>query len=134
MRTIEVEGIGPVFAQTLREKAGINTIEQLLEAGATRKGRAELAEKTGIDPKKILRWVNMADLFRIKGVAEEYSDLLEAAGVDTVKELRQRNPDNLHAAILATNQDRKLVRRVPSLSMVTNWVAQAKELPAKVEY
>ncbi len=134
MRTIEVEGIGPVFAQTLREKAGITTIEQLLEAGATRKGRAELAEKSGIDPKKILRWVNMADLFRIKGVAEEYSDLLEAAGVDTVKELRQRNPDNLHAAILATNQERKLVRRVPSLSMVTNWVAQAKDLPAKVEY
>jgi len=134
MRTIEVEGIGPVFAQTLQEKAGITKIEQLLEVGATRKGRADLAEKTGIDPKKILRWVNMADLFRIKGIAEEYSDLLEAAGVDTVKELRQRNPANLHAAILTTNQEKKLVRRVPSLSMVTNWVAQAKELPAKVEY
>ena len=90
-----IEGIGPKFSEKLAE-AGVKTTEKLLEAGASKSGRKKLAEASGIDEKKILRWVNMADLFRIKGVGEEFSDLLEAAGVDTVKELRNRNAENLH--------------------------------------
>ena len=134
MKTVDVEGIGPAYAKTLAEKANINTTEQLLEAGATRKGRQELVEKTGISNKLILRWINMADLFRIKGIGAEYADLLEAAGVDTVKELAQRVPQNLHAALVETNEKKKLVRRVPNQEMVADWVQQAKSLPPKIEY
>jgi predicted flap endonuclease-1-like 5' DNA nuclease len=129
----EIEGIGPAYAKKLVE-AGIKTTDDLLAAGATPKGREELAAKTGISSKLILEWVNLADLFRIKGIGEEYSDLLEEAGVDTVVELAKRDPENLHAKILEVNEKKKLVRRPPTLKQVKVWVEQAKKLPRKVEY
>lgn len=128
-----IEGIGPTYAAKLAD-VGVNSTEALLQAGATPKGRQELAEKTGISPKLILEWVNLADLFRIKGIGEEYSDLLEEAGVDTVVELAQRNPENLYRALVETNRAKKLVRRLPSQDQVADWVAQAKALPRVIEY
>ena len=104
-KIVDIEGIGKKYAKTLKG-AGIATTGQLLKQGATAKGRKEIAEKTGISPKLILEWTNHADLFRIKGVAEEYSDLLEEAGVDTVKELAQRNPANLHAKMGEVNANK----------------------------
>lgn len=133
MRIVRIEGIGPVYAAKLKN-LGINTTESLLERGADKKGRESLAESSGISERLILEWVNRADLMRVKGIGEEYSDLLENAGVDTVKELRNRNPDNLHAALLAANQQRRVVRRPPSLPEVNRWVAQAKKLPPVVTY
>jgi predicted flap endonuclease-1-like 5' DNA nuclease len=132
-RLIEIEGIGPVYAAKLKE-VGLTTTEALLEAGASPKGRKELAEKADISGKLILEWVNLADLFRIKGVAEEYSDLLEEAGVDTIPELAQRNADNLYAKIKEVNAEKKLVRRLPSQAQVTDWVEQAKALPRVLTY
>ncbi|MEM1581650.1 MAG: DUF4332 domain-containing protein [Candidatus Bathyarchaeia archaeon] len=129
----EIEGIGPEYARKLAE-VGIKTTEDLLNAGATKKGRKELAEKTGISEKLILEWVNLADLFRIKGIGSEYSDLLEEVGVDTVVELARRDPESLHAKIIEVNTAKKLVRRPPTLSQVKNWVEQAKSLPRKIEY
>lgn len=128
-----IEGIGPVYAEKLRE-AGTGSVETLLEAGATPEGRRRLEEKTGIGHKLILEWVNLADLMRIKGIGEEYSDLLEEAGVDTVKELRNRVPANLHKAIVEVNEAKELVRRLPTLGMVANWIEQAKTLPPRVTY
>ena len=128
-----VEGIGPVYAGQLRA-AGIATIEALLEAGATPAGRQQIEERSGIGHALVLEWVNLADLMRIKGVGEKYSDLLEEAGVDTVKELRTRVPENLHAAVVRTNEAKRLVRRLPTLGMVRDWVQQAKSLPPKVTY
>lgn len=132
-RIIKVEGIGPVYAQRLQE-LGIRTTEALLEAGGTPRGRKKLAEATDIGDALILEWVNHADLFRIKGVGEEYSDLLEEAGVDTVPELAQRNPENLYAALQTANAEKDLVRRLPTLRQVTDWVNQAKALPRAIEY
>ena len=129
----QVEGIGKKYAGQLR-KAGVLSTKSLLEKGATTKGRDEIARTAGISGKLILEWVNHVDLFRIKGVGEEYSDLLEEAGVDTVVELAQRNAANLHEAILETNTKKKLVRRPPSKKMVQEWVANAKKLPRKVYY
>ena len=129
----EIEGIGSVYAAKLNA-AGVSTIEALLKSGATPQGRQTLAERSGISRKLILEWVNLADLFRIKGVAEEYSDLLEEAGVDTVRELAQRNPKNLYQAMVDTNEAKKLVRRLPSERQVADWVAQAKKLPRVVKY
>ena len=128
-----IEGIGPANAKKLA-KAGIKSVGMLLKKGATAKGRKEIAEFSGLSKEKILDFVNMADLFRIKGVGTQYSELLEAAGVDTVKELAQRNPENLYKAMVETNQAKKLVRLVPAKSSVTDWVAQAKKLPRVVEY
>jgi predicted flap endonuclease-1-like 5' DNA nuclease len=96
--------------------------------------RKDLAEKTSISPKLILKWVNNSDLFRVKGVGEEYADLLEKAGVDTVVELSTRDAVNLHAKILEVNEAHKIVRRVPSPEMVEGWIEEAKTLPRKVEY
>ena len=129
----DIEGIGPVYTEKLWT-VDINTVEELLEVGASKKGRKELAEKTGIDESRILRWVNMADLFRIKGVAEELSDLLEAAGVDTVKELATRNATNLHAKLIEVNDAKGLSGRVPSLSQVEGFIDFAKELEPKVTH
>ena len=129
----QVEGIGKKYAGLLR-KAGVLSTKSLLEKGATVKGRDEIARAAGISGKLILEWVNHVDLFRIKGVGEEYSDLLEEAGVDTVVELAQRNAANLYEAILETNAKKKLVRRPPSKKMVKDWVANAKKLPRKVYY
>jgi len=128
-----IEGIGEVYAAKLKA-AGVDTVEGLLEAGATPKGRDALEETTGIGHKLILEWVNLADLMRIKGVSEEYADLLEEAGVDTVKELRRRNAANLHAALVEINEQKKLVRRLPGQNQVADWVEQAKALPPKVSY
>lgn len=128
-----IEGIGPVMAEKLA-LVGIKTTQSLLKAGSDKIGRHKLATATGIDEKKILRWVNMADLFRIKGVGEEYSDLLEAAGVDTVKELATRKPDNLHAKLVEVNTAKKLVRQLPTPKKVTSWVTQAKDLSPAVTY
>ena len=130
---IEVEGIGEVYARILNN-FGIFTTTHLLEEGGTRVGRKELSEKTNISEKLILEWVNLSDLMRIKGVGEEYSDLLEEAGVDTVVELSRRNPDNLYAKIVEINEEKKLVRRTPTLDAINDWVEQAKQLPRKIEY
>ena len=129
----EFEGIGETYKEKLKD-AGFTTTDQLLEAGATPAGRKNIAESSGISEKLILRWVNMADLFRIKGVGEEYSDLLEAAGVDTVPELAQRNAENLHQKVEEVNVEKNLVRRAPSLNEVMDWINQAKDLPRKVNY
>ena len=130
---LKIEGVGKVFAKKLAD-AGLKTTEKLLEQGCKAKAREELAEKTGIPVKSILEWVNRADLMRIKGVGEEYSDLLEVAGVDTVVELGTRKPENLHQKLVETNKEKKVVRQLPSLKQVQSWVEQAKKLPRKVEY
>jgi predicted flap endonuclease-1-like 5' DNA nuclease len=132
-KIIDLEGIGPTYAQKLNS-ADVKTTEDLLEAGATRRGREELAAQTGISGTLILEWVNLADLLRIKGVGEEYSDLLEEAGVDTVAELARRNAVNLHAKICEVNEEKQLVRRPPTLGAVTDWINQAKNLLRIVEY
>jgi predicted flap endonuclease-1-like 5' DNA nuclease len=123
----EIEGIGESYAQKL-QKASVGTPDQLLEKGAAPTGRQEIAEKAGVSEKITLRWVNMADLFRIKGVGGEYADLLEAAGVDTVPELAQRNAENLHKKLAEVNEAKKLVRRVPTQSDVSGWIDLAKKL------
>ena len=130
---LEVEGIGEKYAAKLKE-IGIDTAEELLAQGATEKGRKALEEKTGISGALILRWVNHVDLFRIKGVGEEYADLLERAGVDTVIELAQRNAANLLAKITAVNEEKKLVRRLPSEAQVADWISSAKGLDRMVTY
>jgi len=129
----KIEGIGKIYAEKL-VAAGIKTTETLLEVGCAVKTREDLAAKTGIPSKLILEWVNLADLMRIKGVGEEYSDLLEEAGVDTIAELANRNAESLLAKILETNKEKKLVRRPPVLKQVQKWVEEAKKLPRKVEY
>jgi len=128
-----VEGIGDVQAQKLID-AGVRTAEALLEKGRTPQGRRELAEKTGVGDERILDWVNRVDLFRVKGIGEEYSDLLEVAGVDTVPELAQRNPDNLYQTMGEINAEKKLVRQLPGQGQVRQWVEQAKKLPRAIEY
>jgi predicted flap endonuclease-1-like 5' DNA nuclease len=132
-KLIAIEGIGQVYAGKLAA-AGLATTEALLKQGASPKGREALAEKTGISGHLILEWVNRADLFRIKGVGEEYSDLLEAAGVDTVPELAQRNAENLHAKLAEVNAAKKLVRRLPTQAQVADWIGQAKEMPRAITY
>ncbi len=128
-----IEGIGPKFATRLR-KSGIRTTEGLLKRGRSKKGRSELAAKTGLTYKIILEWVNLADLMRVKGIGSEYSDLLEAAGVDTVKELRRRSSASLTAKLAQVNEQKKLVRRLPTEGMVAQWIEQAKTLDSLVTY
>jgi predicted flap endonuclease-1-like 5' DNA nuclease len=132
-KIIDIEGIGPAYASKL-QAAAIATTEALLKAGATPKGRKELAEKTGISGDLILEWVNHSDLYRIKGVGSEYSDLLEEAGVDTVVELAHRNAQNLLEKMTEVNSRKNLVRRLPTAGMVAKWIEQAKALPRAVEY
>lgn len=133
VRIINIEGIGPTYQEKLIE-VGVRSTARLLQVGASRRGRKDLSENTGISEKLILEWVNLADLIRIKGIGEEYSDLLEEAGVDTVKELRTRDPQNLHHAIAVVNERKHLVRRLPSRRQVTSWVKQASSLPPIVKY
>jgi len=133
-RISSIEGIGTTYEQKLRA-VGVRSVATLLKKGATRKDRKELAEKSGVDETLILKWVNMADLYRVKGIGSEYAELLEKAGVDTVKELRNRVPANLHAKMVEVNsKGRALVRQLPSLSMVTRWVEAAKKLDPMVTY
>lgn len=132
-KIIDIEGVGEVYAEKLIA-AGIVKVEDLLAKCAGPKGRAELAEATGISDKLILRWTNHADLFRINGVGPQFSELLEAAGVDTVKEFRHRVPENLQPKLEEVNAEKHLVRRVPSLKEVEKMVAQAKELPPVLTY
>lgn len=128
-----IEGIGPALTEKL-SAAGIDSTEALLETGGTKQGRAEIAEKSGISESQILEFVNHVDLMRIKGVGSEYSDLLEASGVDTVPELAQRNAANLTAKMEEVNAEKSLVRSTPSESQVEDWVEQAKGLPKAVHH
>jgi predicted flap endonuclease-1-like 5' DNA nuclease len=132
-RLEEVEGIGKAYAQKLKA-AGVSSIHSLLEKGATAKGRKELARRSHLSEKLILEWVNHADLFRIRGIGSEYADLLEEAGVDTVRELAKRKAENLFVKLEAVNQEKKLVRRLPNRDQVSDWVEQAKRLPGIISY
>jgi predicted flap endonuclease-1-like 5' DNA nuclease len=129
----DIEGIGPAYAEKLK-RLRIRTTERLLEAAKNARGRKTLSEQTGIESTRILKWANMADMMRIKGIGEEYSELLEAAGVDTVRELKHRNPKNLAEAMAAANGRKKLVQFLPSEKAVTRWIAEAKSLPMKITY
>ena len=129
----KIEGVGSKYAAKLAG-AGIKNTKQLLEKAASRKGRADLAKATGVEEKLILKWANMCDLMRIKGVGEEFSELLEIAGVDTVKELAKRRPDNLRQAMVEANEKRKLVRQLPSIGQCESWVKQAKDISPMMTY
>ncbi|HED54664.1 MAG TPA: DUF4332 domain-containing protein [Phycisphaerales bacterium] len=129
----DVEGIGPTYGEKLRN-AGIKDTDSLLKAAATKKDRQALAEKTELSESNILKWANMVDLYRIKGVGSEFAELLEAAGVDTVPELAQRRPDNLAAKMAEVNEAKKLTRRVPTEAEVTKWVEHAKTLDRVIEH
>ena len=127
-----IESIGKVSRNRL-EQVGIDTVEKLLELGSTLPGRQELSQSTGLSARRILNWVNRADLARIKGIGEEYADLLEAAGVRNVPNLAERDADQLHRRLKEVNTSKRLVRRVPAVSRVSNWVVQAQGLPAVVD-
>jgi predicted flap endonuclease-1-like 5' DNA nuclease len=129
----DVEGIGPKYAEILKQ-AGIDTTAKLLDAGADKKGRKALADKTSISETSILKWVNMCDLFRIKGVAGQFAELLEGAGVDTVKELRNRNAENLAEKVAEVNKAKRLCKATPGVKTVTRWIDQARLLPPMVTY
>lgn len=129
----DIEGVAPAVAERLK-KLRIRTTARLLEVAKSPRGRKTLAEKTGIEASRILKWANMADMMRIKGVGEEYSELLEAAGVDTVRELKYRNPKKLAETMAKTNKERKLVQLLPSEKAITRWIAEAKALPMKITY
>jgi predicted flap endonuclease-1-like 5' DNA nuclease len=128
-----IEGIGPVFKEKLGTE-GISSVEALLEKGGSKKGRVELAAATGISEKRILKWVNMADLFRVNGIASQFAELLKATGVDSVKELKMRNPANLHKMLVDTNEQKKLTRSVPALSQIEDFINQAKVMEPMVTH
>lgn len=130
---VSIEGIGEKYADCLAQ-AGIGSTGTLLERGATRSGREEIAHSAGVTGHQVLEWVNRADLFRIDGVGEEYSDLLEVSGVDSVPELAQRNADHLHEKMAEVNESKNLVRRIPNLTEIRSWISQAKKLPRKVQH
>ena len=132
-KIIDIEGVGDVYAEKL-QAAGINTVDELLDRCAAPKGRKELGEATGISGKLILRWTNHADLFRINGVGPQFAELLEAAGVDTVKELRHRVAENLQPKLEEVNAEKNLCNRVPSVKEVQKMIDQAKELEPRVSY
>ena len=132
-KIIEIEGIGDAYAPKLQAE-GIDTVEQLLDRCAGPKGRKELAEKTGISEKLILKWTNHADLFRVNGIGPQFAELLEAAGVDTVKELRNRVAANLAAKVAEVNEEKHLCGRVPVESEIQRMIDQAKELEPRMTY
>ena len=129
----DIEGIGPVKGKKLRE-AGVNSTASLLANAVTPKQRKVLAEKSGLDETQILKFANMADLYRVKGIGSEYAELLEAAGVDTVPELSKRKAANLAQAMSAVNVAKKLVRQLPSEKQVAKWIENAKALPRVLKY
>jgi predicted flap endonuclease-1-like 5' DNA nuclease len=129
----KIEGVGESFSQKLHE-AGITTTDSLLEKGSSPQGRKDISEKSGIGEKVILKWVNQVDLARIKGINEEYGELLEVSGVDSVPELAHRKPENLMESLTRVNDSKRLVRKLPSLSQVSKWVDQAKSLPKIVTH
>lgn len=128
-----INGIGAPIADRLK-RLRIRTTSRLLEATRNAKGREQLAEIVGLDRKRILGWANKADMMRIKGIGEDYAELLAAAGVDTVRELRHRNPKKLAQAMAQANTQRKLVRFLPGDKAIERWIAQAKALPLKITY
>ncbi len=132
-KIIGIEGIGQTYADKL-EAAGIKTTDDLLEKCASPKGREKIAEETGISTKLILKWTNHADLFRIRGVAGQFAELLEAAGVDTVKEFRHRVAANLYPKLVETNEAKNLCNRVPSEKEIQKMIDQAKELEPVISY
>jgi predicted flap endonuclease-1-like 5' DNA nuclease len=133
MNIQDIEGIGAAYAEKFKG-ADVQTTDDLLKKGGTPKGRADLAAATGVTENQILEWVNRADLYRIKGIGSEYADLLEAAGVDTVAELGNRNAENLAEKLKAVNEEKKKVRDLPSAEQVGKWIEEAKSLPRAVEY
>jgi predicted flap endonuclease-1-like 5' DNA nuclease len=133
MNIEDIEGIGGTYAAKLKE-AGIATVESLLEQGGAAKGRATISEKTGISEKLVLRWVNHADLIRINGIGPQFAELLEVAGVDTVKELRTRNAANLTAKVIEVNEARNIAGTTPSEKQITAWIEEAKTLEPKVSH
>ena len=130
---VDIDGIGAVGAAKLKA-IGIRTSEKLLEAAKTAKGRRGIADKIGIDEKTVLKWANLADRMRIKGVGEDYAQLLQAVGVDTVRELKYRNVGKLASAMREANKKSKLVRLLPSEGRVRRWIEYAKQLPPKISY
>lgn len=132
-KVIEIEGIGPNYAEKLNG-LGIETTTDLLEKGRTKKGREQIAAQTGIPESLVLTWVNHADLFRIRGVAAQFAELLEAAGVDTVREFATRNPENLHQKLSETNEQYGLSGRVPSVDSLKEMIAIAKTLEPKISH
>jgi predicted flap endonuclease-1-like 5' DNA nuclease len=132
-KVVEIEGIGETYAKKL-QSIGIRTTENLLQKGGSKKGRESIAKQTGLPESLILTWVNHADLFRIKGIAAQFSELLEASGVDSVKELANRNAESLHAKLVATNNEYMLSGRVPSLSSLREMIASAKKMKAAVTH
>jgi predicted flap endonuclease-1-like 5' DNA nuclease len=129
----EIEGIGPAHGKKLID-AGISSTDDLLRLCCDASGRKEISQKSGLSESQLLQWTNMADLMRIAGIGAEYSELLESAGVDTVKELRNRNPENLAAKLSEVNEQKKLTRMTPGVNAVTQWVEQAKKLEALITY
>ena len=132
-KIIDIQGVGPVYAEKLKA-AGIDKVSQLLERGKTAKGRKEIEDATGIRHDLVLTWVNHADLFRINGVGPQFAELLEAAGVDTVKEFAHRNAENLVKTMTEVNEKEHRTKRVPTVAEVQKMIDQAKELPAEVTY
>jgi predicted flap endonuclease-1-like 5' DNA nuclease len=130
---IDIEGIGTAFGKSLAE-AGLKTTDDLLDVAGSAAGRKKLASSAGLSEARVLEWVNRADLMRIKGIGEEFSDLLEASGVDTVRELATRVPANLQTKMVEVNAAKKLTRRDPTLAEVEGWVAEAKTLKPMVTH
>lgn len=133
MKIIEIEGVGPAYASKFAA-AGVETTDDLLNAGASKSGREKLAEATGMSESMIRDWVNMCDLMRLSGVGKQYSDLLEAAGVDSCAELAQRNAENLHAKLTEVNTAKNLTNRAPSMPEVEKWIAEAATKPKVVTH
>jgi predicted flap endonuclease-1-like 5' DNA nuclease len=129
----DVEGIGSVRGGKFRA-CDVKDTDALLANGRTPKQRADLAEKTGLSEKLILKYVNMVDLYRVNGIGSEFSELLEASGVDTVPELAQRDAENLAKKLSEVNEAKQLTRRVPGATEVAKWIEQAKTLPRAIEY
>ena len=128
-----IEGIGNIYLKKLR-KAGIRSLNSLLQRTRTRKGRREIAVEVGASEKQVLEWTVRADIQRVPGVGPEYAGLLETAGVETVPELARRNPDNLHSRIMEVNASKNVVQKAPAKKQVEKWVSNARQLPRVVEY